>query len=888
MANVTYDDRSFLIDGQRIWLVSGSVHYFRVPHELWGDRLLKAKRAGLNCITTYVAWNFHEPSEGEWQLDGDHDVVEFVRLAEELGLYVILRPGPYICAEWDFGGLPSWLTAKSGMAYRTSNAAFTHYFDKYFRQVLPRLAELQVTRGGNIVLVQNENEYMMTTMPDRLSYLEFVTQLLRRSGFDVPIITCNWFSDPPVPEAVDCVNAYGDVVTHLKNMRARQGDAPLLVTEYWDGWFDQWGGKHAVRDAREVARKAVEMLGCGAQFNYYMWHGGTNFAFWGSRLVGGDDWYQTTSYDYDAPLAEGGALTPKYYLTKLVNMLAQHMGPYIAPCIMDEPGATLTDVPDVRNLHGPAGRWAIVTNNGRDDITTADLALPGWKTIRVPLEPLGATAIPIELRLSPETTLDFANVMPLGFFGEKVLVLHGPAGFEAHLSVNGKELRAELPAGDEPACIEHEGLVVVLVSSDLAARTWLVDETLVFGPRLVGETLEDMVHARQARHVAMLSMEGKLTHRKVKPTPARKVAAPRLGSWTRVRVCTEPVDEELPWKPIDKPKDLDRLGVHYGYAWYRAVIQCDRARRHNLFLPACEDRATLFLNGQRLGVWGRGGDARRAPIGASFKRGANVLTILADNLGRLAFGPRIGELKGLADHVYQAKPLKTRKFKVKQADGFSRRIIPRQLVHLIPQLEKLPVHVATVDIPLTKVTPLHLSFADISCHVAVLCNERAVGIFPSNGANWGDVTLGPELRRGKNVIQLILWGELGAKDLDRVKFHVLEDNLTEKARWSFLPWTPPQGEGPIVGKDRPAWYVARFKYVPHDAPLFLNILSAKKGHIFLNGHNLGRFWNIGPQQRYYLPECWLEETNELMVFEEHGAIPANSRLEYCPDGPYGD
>ena len=888
MANVTYDDRSFMIDGQRIWLVSGAIHYFRTPHQLWADRLLKAKRAGLNCIETYLAWNFHEPREGHWQMSGDHDVVEFVRLAEELGLYVILRPGPYICAEWDFGGLPAWLTTKSGMAYRTSNAAYTHYFDKYFRQVLPRLAELQVTRGGNIILVQNENEYMMTTMPDRSNYLEFISQLLRRSGFEIPIVTCNCFSDPPVPDAVDCVNTYGDVVTHLKVMRARQPSAPLMVTEYWDGWFDQWGGKHAVKDAREVARKALEILGCGAQFNYYMWHGGTNFGFWGSRLVGGEDWYQTTSYDYDAPLAEGGGLTPKYYRTKLVNMLAQHMGRFFAQCTMGQPGATLKDVPDVLNISGPGGRWAVVTNNGRDDIKAANVALPGWVSLPVSLEPLGAVAIPMELRINSETLLDYCNVMPLGFFGEKILVVHGPAGFEARLSVNGKELRGELPKGDEPKLIEHEGLTIVLASSDLAERTWFVDNTLVFGPMLVGETLEDMVHAPHAKQAAMLSMEGKLTHRKVKPASPAKLTAPKLGSWTRVRVCTEPVDEQMPWQPIDRPMDVDRLGQHYGYVWYRAKIHSDRARRVALFLPACEDRATIFLNGERLGVWGRGADAQRTPMSAPLKRGDNVLTLLADNLGRFAYGPRLGELKGLADHIYDAKLLTGRKFKVKQAEGFSRRIIPRQMLHVIPQLEKLPVHTAEIDIPLTKVTPLHMSFSGLSCHVAVLCNERVVGMFPSHGVNFGDVMLASELRRGKNAIQFVLWGELGAKDLDRVKFHVMEENLTAAAKWSYLPWSAPQGEGPIVGKDRPAWYVAKFKYTPQSAPLFLNILSAKKGQIILNGHNVGRFWTIGPQQRYYLPECWLLEENELMVFEENGSIPANSRLEYCPAGPYGE
>ena len=174
MANVTYGDRSFLVDGQRIWLVSGAVHYFRIPSDHWKDALLKAKRGGLNCISTCIAWNYHEMSEGNWETTGEKDLGNFIRMASDLGLYVILQPGPFIGADWDLGGLPAWLTTKTGMAYRTNSAAYTHYLDKYFRKMLPPLADLQVTRGGNIILIQNENGYEQTVMPDRLSYLGFI------------------------------------------------------------------------------------------------------------------------------------------------------------------------------------------------------------------------------------------------------------------------------------------------------------------------------------------------------------------------------------------------------------------------------------------------------------------------------------------------------------------------------------------------------------------------------------------------------------------------------------------------------------------------------------------------------------------------------------------
>ena len=458
MATITYDDRSFLLDGKRIWLVSGSIHYFRVPRELWRDRLLKAKRAGLNCISTPVAWNFHEPTEGNWQFEDTRDVAAFVRLAGEMGLYVILCPGPYIHADWDFGGLPGWLSAKTGVAYRTSNAAYSHYFDKYFAQVLQRLNDLQVTRGGNIVLIQNENEYFRTTMPERLAYLEFISQLFRRSGFDIPIITCNRLTDPPVPDTLECVNTRGDEVQQLKRLRVRQHGAPMLVTEFRGGRGDCWGREHRTREAREVARRAMEILGCGAQYNYHMWHGGTNFGFWGARLAGSAADYTTTSYDCDAPLAEGGGLTEKYYLTRLVNLTATHMAPYFADTVMDLPGVTINDSTDVLNISGPRGRWAIISNHGQDGIRQVRASLVSGVELAVSLEPFGAAAIPAEMELAPEVTLDYANLTPLGLFPGGVLAFHGPPDWPARISINGRELCLPVPADGGPEIIDHEGV----------------------------------------------------------------------------------------------------------------------------------------------------------------------------------------------------------------------------------------------------------------------------------------------------------------------------------------------------------------------------------------------------------------------------------------------
>ena len=888
MAGVTYDDGSFFVDGQRIWLVSGSVHYFRTPAALWRDRLLKAKRAGLNCVSTYLAWDFHEPVEGQWELSGDKDPADFVRLAGELGLYVILRPGPYIGGDWDFGGLPGWLAGKSGITFRTANAAYLHYFDKYFRQVLPRLAELQVTRGGNIILIQNENQYVALTMPDRPNYLEFINQLFRRSGFDIPIISCNDLTEPPAPEAIECVRGWADAAQELKRLSVRQSEAPRFVMEYCCGLNDVWGSEHRTRDARETARRAMEILGCGAQYNYYMWHGGTNFGFWGGRLIGSDQSYQTTSYDCDAPLAEGGGLTEKYYITRLVNMLAGHMGRFFAASYVEEPGVTVHDSTSVLNLSGSQGRWAVVTNNGRDDITEASISLPGGENLQLSLEPFGAAAVPMDVQLTDAAKLDYANLTPLGFFKQKVLVLHGRAGWQGRISINGSEIQAVVPDGQEPTVVEHQELVLVVISSDLAMRTWVLEDGLVLGPRFVGEDLEEVVCDAGDKQYTVVAMDGKVCHKRVKPLAPARLAAPRLTAWKRISVCREPVARNLEWQKIDRPRDVDRVGVHYGYVWYRLVIEESRARKRHLYLPGCEDRATLYLNGKRLGVWGRGQGAKRCPIAADFKKGKNVLAMLVDNLGRLSSGYRLGRPKGLFGRVYEAKVLPTSKFKLKPVETFARRIVPRNLAYMTGLLQQRPLWEAQLSIPLTEVAPIHLSFVGLPYDVAICCNERTVAFLPAMGDNFGDVILGSELKKGKNLIKLLLWGDVEPEALEKVRFHTLVDSLSQGAKMSFRPWQMP-GEGDVtVGKGKPAWYRTTFKCTAPGQPLFLCIAGAKKGQIFLNGHNVGRFWSIGPQERYYLPECWLREdgANELLLFCENGLMPSRSRLEFRPQGPY--
>lgn len=339
-------------------IVSGAMHYPRIPREYWVDRLKKARAMGLNTIETYVFWNLHEPREGVFDFSGNLDVAEYVRLAQREGLNVILRPGPYVCAEWDFGGLPAWLLSDPDIKVRTKDPKFLAAADRYLMQVGQELAPLQASRGGPIIMVQIENEY--GSFGADKEYLEHIRQSLIRAGFGESIL---YTADGP-DKLVNGTLAGALAVANFGPGEAKSGFAalakfepgkPLMTGEYWDGWFDSWGDKHARTDAAEQASEVQWMLQQGYSLNLYMFHGGTTFGFMnGANFPAGPEHGyapQTTSYDYDAALDEAGRPTKKYFLFR--DVIAREMK--VAP--PELPAATqMITIPEVE-LGESASLW---------------------------------------------------------------------------------------------------------------------------------------------------------------------------------------------------------------------------------------------------------------------------------------------------------------------------------------------------------------------------------------------------------------------------------------------------------------------------------------------------------------------------------------------------
>ncbi len=306
---------TFYLDGSPFQIISGAIHYFRIMPEYWRDRLEKAKAMGLNTIETYVPWNVHEPVRGEFHFDGLLDLKRFICLADELGLYVIIRPSPYICAEWEFGGLPAWLLAEDGMKLRVNYPPFLDAVEEYYKVLLPKITPYQIDKGGPVILMQVENEYGYYANDN--TYMESIKGLMRKYGVTVPLVT----SDGPFPENLNGGKMEGILPTGNFGSRTEERfdvlkeyteDGPLMCTEFWVGWFDHWGnGGHMRGNLEESVKDLDKMLKLG-HVNIYMFEGGTNFGFMNGANYYDELMPDVTSYDYDALLTEDGQITEKY------------------------------------------------------------------------------------------------------------------------------------------------------------------------------------------------------------------------------------------------------------------------------------------------------------------------------------------------------------------------------------------------------------------------------------------------------------------------------------------------------------------------------------------------------------------------------------------------
>lgn len=360
MGNIKWDEKHFYINGEPTKIVSGAMHYFRIMPEYWYDRLLKLKECGCNCVETYICWNLHEKREGEFDFSGMLDFVKFLRIAEELGLYAIVRPGPFICSEWEFGGHPWWLLKYPGLKLRCSNKTYMEKCTPYLREVALRLKPMLITNGGNVIFVQIENEY--GSYGNDKDYLRAIKKIYEDEGIDCPFITSDgdyefFLEGGTLPDVLASVNYRLDGEGAAKRLKSFKRDQPSAVMELWNGWQNHWNEPRVRRDINEVAESVCSSLTHSELVNLYMFHGGTSFGFMNGGICPLKKFgVHKNWYDVDAPLDEYGRRTEKYYAEQKViceimgitpqntatdTEFAEYETAYIGECSLTDSGLTL-------------------------------------------------------------------------------------------------------------------------------------------------------------------------------------------------------------------------------------------------------------------------------------------------------------------------------------------------------------------------------------------------------------------------------------------------------------------------------------------------------------------------------------------------------------------
>ncbi|WP_339236592.1 beta-galactosidase [Paenibacillus sp. FSL R5-0517] len=974
-SELTYDARSFFLNGERVFLNSATIHYFRMPKEEWREVLLKAKLAGMNCIDTYFAWNVHEPEEGQWSFEGDNDCGAFLDLCAELGMWVIARPGPFICAEWDFGGFPYWLGTKDGVKFRENNKTYLHYVSLYFDRIVPIIRERQLSAGGTVILVQVENEYEYL-MDDAAASEHMITLrdgLLQR-GIDATLITCVGGAEGTIEGA----NFWSGADGHYEKLRAKQPDTPKMVTEFWTGWFENWGGPSAIqKTAPLLERRIMEILRAGyTGISYYMFYGGTNFGGYGGRTMGSSDIFMITSYDYDAPLNEYGRVTPKYAVTKNLSYFVHAFGAFLMETEEIPEEQIVVRHPEGLSVRGRQADnqkiWFLESH--KDERETMHITLEEGRTLPVSLNPGQIVPLLDRVQIADQVYLT-AGTMITGnemINGELNLFIVAPAGQRSIVELEAVDLnvmdssvqvlvehdsarnvhRFDLFHFQEPGMIQLEAngtpIRFVILDQEMMNRTWRLEATNQKGLRYaIGFDDVDVLPSGQVK--------GMITD------PDRTITL--LGDWTDgERTLTgheffaseesiADIQQQLAWRSPSaptlsaspelsritltamqrsasgQPEDFSRYGQDFGYLLYECDFESATEGMTSLILPDIQDTARIIVNGVQQVLVRQVG---AAGVQLQVVQGKNTLQILVQHMGRLNFSPYLGESKGLAGAVYlggqvqdirrdwhmesglvhldevnaiHGAPLLSRSFKL---DGMDRAILVGALSKGL-RINGIEVSMEgyqdwfafqTLDISLY-IKPGETNTLEMPYSRSSL-NRLELITYPSQGElkDWrmaGTDALLPEqwesTETGQELAQLSVQGSIlrtaqsgvaksGNGNANPVTYTSDGGGSSAAVSEKAQPTSnAPQAQG-LHGQ--PVWYRWHFtKPVVsehHKVNLMLRLTGMSKGTIHLNGHHLGRYWQIGPQEDYKIPVAWLQEENELLVFDEEGRTPTHVRF----------
>lgn len=929
---INFDNRGFLIHGQRTFIASAGLEYARIPHELWRDRLLRIKRAGFNCVEIYTFWNFHEPQEGKFDFTEDHDLDAFLKLAHSLDLYVIARVGPYYCAEWDSGGYPIWLRFKPGVQVRVDNALFEQYVDRFFDKLIPIIAANQINRGGSVILVQLENEHPAgwgRDMPN--PYFTHLRNKALALGLEVP----HFFSGLH----------HGSDPGGNRPWDSEGRSNPWMSTEFWTVWYSDYGEVDAgtVRKFDRATWKIIAFGGNG--YNYYMFHGGSNFGYTNNNE-------DAASYDYSAPIGQAGDLRTLYYRFKRAALFARSFSSVL------ENSRNATDTykaaannPKIRVLarQSPAGTILFLDNGDSApqpvQIQDGGAMLPTAGPVT--LAPGEIMPVVMDYKLLPNVTIHRAAVRILNIAQQgatTTLVVYGPPGASGEMSFD-VPADATIAAGaagltkasatqlllrtsfsnDTPAVYSFKAgdrrVRILAMSDSLADRTWFVDagaqSFIVCGPHYVGDATLIGGGLRIQTETGPIEPSGppmqafgegdtpmSLTYH----FEGLVLGVPALGAWEYRPASRAAAGENTTsWMASADPLPMGADGDLSAYAWYRTILNVPQAGQYTLSADSMGDYLETFLDGKRLPDTARQGNH----IQMNLTQGRRQLAFFAEHFGRDKLVGHLGpignvDVKGVSGKAGlsqpEGAPTVITEWRALKAPGNANDRTP------LPSDEAVGWFAAKAGEDIFQKQPgaawyrtvlpagtsrsASLHFDGIDDEATVFLDGKKVG--GHNG--WGqpfDVSLDNKLSPNAPAVLTVLiinrentGGITGPVTFTR--YGSMQPVTGWKLRGgpgdpsSLTGWQPAAAAPAMNG---PAFFRTSFTATPPqgtgDHPIWrVTFKGLSHGSMWLNGHNLGRYPEKIPINGLYLPEPWLVNgTNHLVIFDDNGSSPAGVTLE---------
>lgn len=916
MSTVTHDAQSLMIDGRRIWIVSGQVDYFRIPRAQWRARVRDAAEAGLTTITVRCPWSLHEPRKGDLHFDGDLDIPYFLELIAEHGMMAILRPGPYIGSDIDLGGIPSWLLALPDIELRQSNPAFLDATSRYFRKLFDAISAFNASKGGPVVLVQPEHEWYCGNAAAADRYLLEIARFIRERDFDLPMINTNnlWHHRE---ESMDTWSGYEQMLMYLRQLRLIHRTMPLMVGDFSVGEPDVWNAAHVdAPEAEDVMFHLAQVVAAGSQFTMTPFAGGTNFGFTSSRLPGACDRFITTSQDQGAPITEAGERTDTYYLTRRLCTFVSQFSKVFSALDIEPTSAVLAvepiageaamkgamkSGPSVVHLKGSQGQVVFVFGDERKTGKEFNILLPDGTSIPVSLGSQPVTWCLLETHIGGRAVLNWTNLNAFGTNNRNLLVLHGAPGQRGIVCINRSELELTIPRGQTPVVEIHEEVTLVICNSNQIDSTYLHKGVVHTGICGFDDDGNPIGHPKSKKRYE-IQTNGKMQSFAIKKSKATNPEL-ELAEWKASKVSAYIEGTAPRYAVIDGPSTQEQCNAGSGYGFMRLTLSKGPGKRLKLLAPGSGDRLHFYIKGQLKEITGYGPGATSGVFELHVPPGEVSVVTMIDNLGRFGSGNDLGEGKGLVNEIYKVSTMRTGKPEVVEGR-------PLRPFAIRAFLEGMHANSTTSGSDYLwkfihrKKCAIIMEIMGAQVPAMILVNDEPVAFYPGHtGRAWMDLILdGEPFRRGKNEIRIAPIGfDATESDLaESVKFYEAKSELASNAEWAFAKWERPKAISyRAVGSQanmsdlagQPVWFRAFFTVAGEigDQAIWFETTGLSKGQVYVNDHNLGRYFTsdpsgkpVGPQKRLLIPISWLKvgkkQKNEIVVFDEHGFSPEKSKI----------